>query len=198
MSERRLSHSKDVIGLIEAGYATHVPIAFTDIIPKGSNGTQIINVKGKNLGSVFKSQTSFSIEFTGLVPLVTVYQTEIEANNTAQLLMIIQGNSIPVSIIVATLNTSNNAARSGTSVENILRERIKDPVLWRGADERANESDILFIANGLLDELSVVANVGEYIKIKGVLYADEVIVGGSGPTNLLAVGRPDQNWSYLS
>jgi len=196
-SERQLSHAKDVIGLLEAGYATHIPIAFTDIIPKGTNGTQIINVKGRNLGSVFKSQTTFSIEFTGLVPLITVFQTEIESNNTAQLLTIIQGQSIPVSMVVA-IAKPRNAVTGEVTIQQLLRNKTKDPVLSDLSENTAVTGDILFIASGYLDETSVVATAGEFIKIKGILVADEVIVGGSGETKFLGLNTGTNQWSYLS
>jgi len=193
MSERRLSHAKDVIGLLEAGYATHVPIAFSNISVNGADGTQFINVKGRNLASVFKTQTNFSINFTGYVPLITVYQTEIEANNTAQLLMIIQGQSIPVSMVVATINTSK---RDDIDVRDLIRSRSKDATL-NNRDGTGNLTDVLYIASGYLSGISVVASVGQYIEIKASLDADEVVVGGS-QTSIFGRGPRSKQWSYLS
>ncbi len=186
MSLNKISHAKDVIGLLEAGYYTHVPIAYTTIKPSEVGGSEVINVKGRNVGSVYKSQPTFEVDFRGLVPIEIVVADELKSQNTFQLLLIIAGHSVPVSMMVATLSGSD---RSQLDLNELYGPRT------RPTEDQA-QAEVLYIASGYLDEVHLVAEAGNYVEIRGILRADEIFVGGS---TISWLGEDtSQLWSYLS
>ncbi len=191
MSLIKISHAKDTIGLLEAGYSTHVPIAYTSIKVSEMGATEIINIKGKNLGSVFKSQATFEIEFRGLVPISLNLNNDLNFQNTHQLLTAIAGHSIPVSMVVAQINTHD---RRFVNLDDLFRPRAQSI-----ADrEPTNPTDVLFIASGFLDQAHVLSEAGKYIEIKSVLRADEVYIGGNPAAHTKGLLSKSKLWSYLS
>lgn len=190
---RRLSHAKDVIGVLEAGYRTHVPIAYTSIKSSLTGGTEIINIKGRQIASVFKSQSSFEIEFRGLVPVrLDLTSDELGAQSTHQLLLIIIAQSIPLTMAVAIVNTDK---RNIEDLNDMFRPRPKYNYNADFVNSTESAVDVLYIASGFLDDVQIVAQAGDYIEIKCVLKADEVFVGGPR-LDTGEVATP--LWSYLS
>lgn len=148
-------HSKNTIGVLQGPSGRNIPALIKYYKFGGSSGTQSINRKGKDIAEALRAQGEILIEFRAYFERSDVPYMTLQA--------FIEGLSITFSAIL--LQRFRNTEFSQT-----ISEDFQQPA-------RASNDGLLFRAFGFLDESEIVAEAGDYVLIRGVLRASEIVIG---------------------
>ena len=142
-----LVHSKNAVGLLQTA-SKEITALIKFFRFGGTGGSRPLAVKGRDIADALRAQGEVLIEFRAYMQNTDAFFMGTQA--------FIEGFPLTFSAIELT-----KARRSNKQVIN--KEGLRSKVLFR--------------AFGFLDDYEVLADVGEFILIRGVLRAKEVVIG---------------------